>query len=96
MWDLLMKYLCPRDFRRGEMEENMNKVLITMCFLMLFPSEQIIIHASPQYHQLESQIVIQPLSDKLVWHFKTVNGKINKRLYNATLQKWETDWILVK
>ena len=74
----------------------MNKVLITMFFLMLFPSEQIIIHASPQYHQLESQIVIQPLSDKLVWHFKTVNGKINKRLYNATLQKWETDWILVK
>ena len=24
MWDLLMKYLCPRDFRRGEMEEKMN------------------------------------------------------------------------
>ena len=23
MWDLLMKYLCPRDFRRGEMEEKM-------------------------------------------------------------------------
>ena len=22
-----MKYLCPRDFRRGEMEENMNKIL---------------------------------------------------------------------
>ena len=51
----------------------MNKVLITMCFLMLFPSEQTIIHASPQYHQLESQIVIQPLSDKLVWRFKTVD-----------------------
>ena len=25
MWDLLMKYLCPRDFRRGEMEEKMNR-----------------------------------------------------------------------
>ena len=25
MWDLLMKYLCPRDFRRGEMEEKMKK-----------------------------------------------------------------------
>ena len=24
MWDLLMNYLCPRDFRRGEMEEKMN------------------------------------------------------------------------
>ena len=23
MWDLLMKYLCPRDLRRGEMEEKM-------------------------------------------------------------------------
>ena len=23
MWDLLMKYLCPRDLRRGEMEEYM-------------------------------------------------------------------------
>ena len=27
MWDLLMKYLCPRDFRRGEMEEKMKKVI---------------------------------------------------------------------
>ena len=27
MWDLLMKYLCPRDFRRGEMEESMKIVL---------------------------------------------------------------------
>ena len=25
MWDLLMKYLCPRDFRRGEMEESMQE-----------------------------------------------------------------------
>jgi len=25
MWDLLMKYLCPRDFRRGEMEEKMTE-----------------------------------------------------------------------
>ena len=26
MWDLLMKYLCPRDFRRGEMEEKMKNI----------------------------------------------------------------------
>ena len=26
MWDLLMKYLCPRDFRRGEMEESMKEI----------------------------------------------------------------------
>ena len=28
MWDLLMKYLCPRDFRRGEMEEKMTNAII--------------------------------------------------------------------
>ena len=28
MWDLLMKYLCPRDFRRGEMEENMRSFVL--------------------------------------------------------------------
>ena len=26
MWDLLMKYLCPRDLRRGEMEEKMKNI----------------------------------------------------------------------
>ena len=33
MWDLLMKYLCPRDFRRGEMEEKMinNSTHIPVC-----------------------------------------------------------------
>ena len=30
MWDLLMKYLCPRDFRRGEMEARMKKNLKKM------------------------------------------------------------------
>ena len=29
MWDLLMKYLCPRDFRRGEMEEKMKEILMS-------------------------------------------------------------------
>ena len=27
MWDLWMKYLCPRDFRRGEMEEKMKQMI---------------------------------------------------------------------
>ena len=29
--NLLIKYLCPRDFRRGEMEEKMNEILIEQC-----------------------------------------------------------------
>ena len=31
MWDLLMKYLCPRDFRRGEMEEKMKGLIKRLC-----------------------------------------------------------------
>ena len=35
MWDLLMKYLCPRDFRRGEMEEKMKAFIQLRTFIKL-------------------------------------------------------------
>lgn len=28
------------------------------------------------------------------WYYKEVNGKTYRRLYDATNQKWVTDWIL--
>lgn len=27
------------------------------------------------------------------WYYKTINGKLYKRLYDATNEKWLTDWI---
>ena len=27
------------------------------------------------------------------WYYKTINGKLYKRLYDATHEKWLTDWI---
>ena len=33
--NLLIKYLCPRDFRRGEMEEIMKKLLTILCSFVL-------------------------------------------------------------
>ena len=30
-----MKYLCPRDFRRGEMEENMKKLFTLLTILLI-------------------------------------------------------------
>ena len=41
MWDLLMKYLCPRDFRRGEMEEKMKIYKIFKKFYQLTGIEEI-------------------------------------------------------
>jgi len=33
--NLLIKYLCPRDFRRGEMEENMSKQQANLVCLLV-------------------------------------------------------------
>lgn len=27
------------------------------------------------------------------WYYKTINGQLYKRLYDATNEKWLTDWI---
>lgn len=42
-----------------------------------------------------SEEKIDTYIDKLEWRYKTINGKLYKRLYNATTNRWETDWILV-
>lgn len=39
---------------------------------------------------------ISTYTDKLVWRYKMINGKLYKRLYNSSRNRWETDWILVK
>lgn len=38
---------------------------------------------------------ITPKSDIKRWLYKTENGKLYKRLYNASTDTWETDWIYV-
>lgn len=38
-------------------------------------------------------ITIQPRADVKEWKYKTSNGHIYKRLWNATKQRWETGWI---
>lgn len=38
---------------------------------------------------------IDTYADKLEWRYKTIRGKLYKRLYNSSKQRWETDWILV-
>lgn len=38
--------------------------------------------------------VTMPCKEKLVWKFKNINGKLYKRLWNLTLNKWAGDhWI---
>jgi ABC-type Fe2+-enterobactin transport system substrate-binding protein len=39
--------------------------------------------------------LIEPYGDVLVWKKKIINGRLYKRLWNETKNRWETDWILV-
>lgn len=36
---------------------------------------------------------VMPLADSIGWRYKTINGKLYKRLYNYTKKKWVGDWI---
>lgn len=38
---------------------------------------------------------VTPKSHIKKWIYKTENGKLYKRLYNASTASWETDWIYV-
>ena len=38
--------------------------------------------------------VTMPCKEKLVWKYKDINGRLHKRLWNLTLNKWAGDhWI---
>lgn len=36
---------------------------------------------------------VMPLSDRIIWRYKTINGVLYKRLYNVTKQQWVGNWI---
>lgn len=70
----------------------MKKILasIFLCTLTLFT-------ASPIYAQdsIPSAVNIEPRKDILQWIYKTENGKIYKRLWNASKNRWDSDWIKI-
>ncbi|MCI5597199.1 MAG: hypothetical protein MR380_10920 [Lachnospiraceae bacterium] len=37
---------------------------------------------------------IQPKADDIRWRYKTIDGKLYKRLYNYSTKTWIGDWIL--
>lgn len=51
--------------------------------------------SSPAGYASAAESSIAPLSDHLIWIYKTENGKRYKRLYNASTRTWIGDWIYV-
>ena len=74
----------------------MKKILVP-----LFLCIAVIFKVSPIYAQENTSLenttsaVIEPRADILQWILKTENGKMYKRLWNASKKRWETDWILI-
>ena len=70
----------------------MKKIMI---MLVLIASMNIVTPVLANETEVTTDIyVTMPCKEKLVWKFKNINGRLYKRLWNQTLNKWVGDnWI---
>ena len=70
----------------------MKKIMI---MLVLIASMNIVTPVLANETEVTANIdVAMPYKDQLVWKYKFINGKLYRRLWNQTLNKWVGDhWI---
>lgn len=70
----------------------MKKIII---MLVLIASMNIVTPVLANETEVTANIdVTMPYKDQLVWKYKYINGKLYRRLWNQTLNKWVGDhWI---
>lgn len=74
----------------------MKKILIFTLALgtaFMFNTNLIMIEANGK--NLINYETLQSKKDIMVWKYKIINGRLYKRLFNESKERWETDWILV-
>lgn len=64
---------------------------IFICFILF--SNTLPCDASQQTAIKATEVEVRV--DKIIWKYKMINGKLYKRLYNATDDIWIGDWIPV-
>lgn len=69
----------------------MKKLLLSILVTLTFVST-----ATIQTKATEENSQISTYKDLKEWRYKFMNGRIYKRLFNLSKNRWETDWILVK
>ena len=75
----------------------MNKIILTISMILIFSIVPISAREdiSSNIKNIQyTQNLIQK-KDVLVWKYKSINGKMYKRLYNKTTGKWVGAWIRV-
>lgn len=76
--------------------KNLQRLIFSLLFVIILSTVSFPCCAEPSNtpaFKTESQIT--PRSDETVWIFKNINGRLYRRLYNATQNRWIGDWELV-
>lgn len=70
----------------------MEKIIVSV-FLSIIP----VLSVSPVYAQetISTTLAADEKADAYQWVVKRENGKVYKRLWNASKKRWETGWIQV-
>lgn len=70
----------------------MKKILLSIvCMTFMFVS--VPVYALEDTSSTGDQETISARADKLEWIYRIIDGKLYKRLWNRTQNRWEGDWI---
>lgn len=70
----------------------MKKILLSIvCMTFMFVS--VPVYALEDTSLTGNQETISARADKLEWIYRIIDGKLYKRLWNRTQNRWEGDWI---
>lgn len=67
----------------------------TVLFLSLFVTPVTNVSADSIASKQTVGINLEPQADIIEWRYKVENGKLYKRLYNYSKEKWIGNWILI-
>ena len=72
----------------------MKKMLHIMVITILLSINVLSANAAPNavLSYAVSQEEISPMSEETVWYTRVNNGKLQRRLWSITYQKWLTEW----
>lgn len=85
---------------RSMLNNKKNRQLAFSCIFSISLAAILVI--TTQFYPYNSQLYVQniitatPRSNKTQWIYKTIDGKVYRRLYDLTDQKYLTNWELVK
>ena len=71
------------------------KLLLTLLFAATLTSSAVPCRTEAMELPVAAEYRISPKTDNIVWFYTTIDGKMYRRLYNKSQNKWIGDWELV-